>query len=356
MLFPPLPRNLEASFRDLGSERPETRVSALADVVRHARVDAAARERAAAEIPKLLDDERPDVRAAAATALADVGATSALPRLLVAVEDKDALVRQMVLSALGELGDARAAPRLSRALSDERPEVRYQAIIAYARTEPDAGDVAKALARAFADEDPAIAHIALRVAEERLDASPPRPEGEDARGQEGYRGSGAHAGKLEAAAERLLDADHPDVALAAAIFLAKSGHEGARAKVLAVVAGQGPPVNKEDEAAAVELAGELGLREALPHLERRARGLARFVRDTCALSARIALARLGDERACRSILDDLGSRNGATRSAAIIAAGRARLEAARPELERVTGDVEVLAREALALLDRSARP
>lgn len=339
MLFPPLPRNLEASFRDLGSERPETRVSALADVVRHARVDAAVRERAAAEIPKLLDDERPDVRAAAATALADVGAKSALPRLLVAVEDKDALVRQMVLSALGELGDARAAPRLARALSDERPEVRYQAIIAYARTEPDAGDVGKALARAFADEDPAIAHIALRVAEERLDQR-----------------KADRSPKLEAAAERLLDGDNPDVAIAAAIFLAKSGHEGARARVLAVVAGEGPAVNKEDEAAAVELAGELGLREALPHLERRARGLARFVRDTCALSARIALARLGDDRAARAILDDLGSRNGATRSAAIIAAGRARLAAARPELERVTGDLEVLAREALELLDRSASP
>ena len=42
----PLPRNLEASFRDLASEKPATRASAIRDVVRHAlRSDAHARAR-----------------------------------------------------------------------------------------------------------------------------------------------------------------------------------------------------------------------------------------------------------------------------------------------------------------------
>lgn len=341
MLFPPLPRNLEASFRDLASERPATRVSALADVVRHARTDEAARERAVAEVPKLLEDERPEVRSAAATALADLGAKDALPKLLVAVEDGDALVRQMVLSALGELGDARAAPRLSRALTDPRPEVRYQAVIAYSRVAPDEADVLAALARALGDDDPAVAHIALRVAEERVD-------------RDGVSTT-ARWRSFAKAAEAHLGDEHPDVALAAAILLAKRGHEGAKARVLAVVRGEGPAVNKEDEAAAVELAGELGLRDAIPHLERRFRGLARFLRDTCSLSARIALARLGDERASRSILDDLSARSDATRGAAIVAAGRARLEAARGALSEMKGPDADLAKDALDLIERGSR-
>src|SRR5271165_5502010 len=134
----PLPRNLEASFRDLGSEKVATRASAIRDVVRHALRSDATRARAIPQLEKALrQDASPAVRAEAALALADVGAQEALPMLLVAVEDEDAHVRQMALSALGEIGDARASQRLERALGDGRPEVRYQAIIAYARVAHD---------------------------------------------------------------------------------------------------------------------------------------------------------------------------------------------------------------------------
>src|SRR5258708_6489526 len=104
----PLPRNLEASFRDLASERPTTRVSAVRDVVRHSLRGDATRARAIPLLERALrDDKAPAVRAAAAVALADVVAHEALPSLLVAVEDDDANVRQMALAALGEIGDAR---------------------------------------------------------------------------------------------------------------------------------------------------------------------------------------------------------------------------------------------------------
>ena len=48
MLISAKPRNLEASFRDLGSERADVRKSAVLDVVRHASEDKALRDRALA--------------------------------------------------------------------------------------------------------------------------------------------------------------------------------------------------------------------------------------------------------------------------------------------------------------------
>lgn len=133
-----LPRNLEASFRDIGSQRWATRVSSVKDLVLHARRSDATRARAIPQIERLLrEDPSSAVRAAAATALADLEANEALPTLLFAMEDDDPHVRQMAISALGEIRDARACVRLERALSDPRPEVRYQAIIAYARVATD---------------------------------------------------------------------------------------------------------------------------------------------------------------------------------------------------------------------------
>ena len=53
MLGPPLlPRNLEASVRDLSSTKPETRASAAEDLVRHARSDENVRARA---VPLLIE-------------------------------------------------------------------------------------------------------------------------------------------------------------------------------------------------------------------------------------------------------------------------------------------------------------
>src|SRR5580704_1710738 len=112
----PLPRTLEASFRDLGSTSYATRASAIRDLVRHAVDDEAARGRAIPLLERALaSDTASAVRAAAAVALADLRAGDALATLLVAVEDDDPQVRQMALTALGEIGDPRARPRLERA-------------------------------------------------------------------------------------------------------------------------------------------------------------------------------------------------------------------------------------------------
>jgi HEAT repeat protein len=346
---PPLPRTLDAALRDATSARAETRASALADLVRHAQgrglQDAVRARTVSLALAALQGDESAGVRSAAAVALGDLGAADALPALLLAIEDDDVHVRQMALNALGEIGDARAVPRLSRALADARPEVRYQAVIAYAKLAADAADVDAALVRACADADDAVRYIALRVAEERI---------------EGVARHAPCAALLTEARARLAT-DVPHVALAAAILLAKAGGEGAdlaRGRILAVVSGgPGPRVEKEDEREAVELAGALDLRAAVPHLERRAWGLASHLRDTCAWHAKIALARMGHPRASAEILRDLDSSRAETRSAAVVAAGRARLRQARAKIASLAGDVAdpQLVADALAQLDGAPR-
>jgi len=339
---PPLPRTLEASVRDLDSAKPEIRASAIADLLRHARADEVVRERAIPLLQKRLDDPQSKVRAAAAVGLADLSAKDAVPALLRAVDDDDAHVRQMVLSTLGELGDARALPRLRRALTEKRPEMRYQAVIAFARIADDPDEVSRALLAATNDDDDAVVHIALRIAEERLDAGEPV----DAR--------------LVTRAKALLDSTSPHLALVAAIFLGKSGDSAGNALLLRVVRGdkiKGQSPEKEDERAAVELVGELGLTEAELHLVKRAWGMMHFVRDTCVFHAKIALARMGHSRAVAEILADLESARPDVLGGAVVAAGRARLVEARARIERLPADAvdPELVTEALARIAREER-
>jgi HEAT repeat protein len=340
----PLPRNLEASFRDLASERAATRASAIRDVVRHASRSDAARARAIPILEGLLrDDPSATVRAQAAVGLADVCA--GVSTLLFAVEDDDAHVRQMALSALGEIGDTRAIGRLERALSDERPEVRYQAVIAFARVaRNDPGAVALALQRALDDRDGAIRYVAMRVIEEH------------AIDEKALRDA-----TLTSRAEQLMDGPDEAVAVVAALYLARLEHPAARQVVLAVVTGQRSTPEREDEEACIELVGELKLREGTAALERRVWGTQGRLRAilagggaghaTSAWHARIALARMGHERAKAEILVDLSSWRRQTREAAVVAAGLARMGEARSTLEQLGGVVDAaLVREALVRL------
>ena len=243
----------------------------------------------------------------------------------------------MVLNALGELGDARALPRLRRALTDKRPEMRYQAVIAFARVADDAQEVGQALLAATNDDDDAVVHIALRIAEERLDAGKPVDD------------------RLVTRARALLESDATPVKVVAAILLGKSGDQGGHPLLLRVVRGDkiaGQTPEKEDERAAVELVGELGLEAARPHLERRAWGLMHFVRDTCVFHAKIALARMDHPRAVAEIMADLASPRPDVLGGAVVAAGRARLKRARALIEALPADAvdPELAKEALARL------
>ena len=335
---PPKQRTLAASYRDLESLKPEVRVSAIEDLVRNVRADEGERAKALAAIEKLLADAHPRVRGTAAVALADLDAKEAVGALGKVVADEDAWVRQMAMNALGELGDSSVLPLLRKALSDRRPDMRYQAIIAFSRVEKDDGAVDKALLEATNDDDDAIVHIALRLVEERLD------EGK------------TPDGRLLSRAKTLMKSESVHLSVVSAIVLAKAGDATGHDIVLAVVRGErvrGQKPEKEDEQAAVELAGAIGLESARPALEKRAWGLAGWVKDTSKFHARIALARMGHPRAIDEILKELGSGSREVVSAAVVAAGRGRVRDARAPIAKLTAamvDPE-LAREALALLE-----
>jgi HEAT repeat protein len=310
----PLPRKLSACERDVHSQKVDVRASTVTDLVRHTR-DPEHRARALELLAGALKDPAPRVRARAAIALADGdGGKERLDELLATVDDDDDEVRQLALTALGEIGDARAVPRLLRAAEDERPAMRYQAVIALASI-ADAGEEprVKALLRASSDDDESIRYIAMRLAEEHF-----------AKGDESAEAPGQVPERLRLRAVALLDDESRDVAIAAAIFLGHAGDERAKPLLRRVVRGE-VPVQREDEREAVEVVGALDMRDLVPDLERRAFGVGRHLRDTCAFHATIALARMGHERAVEAIRKDLASRSEKRREAGAVAAARARM-------------------------------
>jgi hypothetical protein len=153
---------------------------------------------------------------------------------------------------------------------------------------------------------------------------------------------------LLARAEELAQGQDEAVAVVAGLYLARLGKASGRAITLDVVAERRKTPEIEDEQACIELAGELDLREATVHLERRAWGRRRVLRAlfswgagdhaSCSWHARIALARMGHERARAEILAELGAWRRETREAAVVAAGRARIHEARASLEKLLGE------------------
>lgn len=115
----------------------------------------------------------------------------------------------------------------------------------------------------------------------------------------------------------------------------------------------------DDEVIAVELCGELLLREATPGLERRAFGMLGG-RTPTSWHARVALAELGHERAKSVILRGLSAWSRDARTLAVAAAGRARLQEAREILRSMAGSPERAepdaVNDALAAIEASAGP
>jgi HEAT repeat protein len=345
---------VEALVRDLSSKDPQARVEA-ADAASVVVGDDGGdggddRARVIAALAKTLEvDLQANVRAAAALALADLGAHEALPALLVAADDDVPLVRQLAITALGEIGDERACERLRRALTDKRPEVRYQAIVAYPR-----------LAKLSGDDGHKDAWAALRAA---LD---------DDDGQ--VRGRAAEAcGELADAqalpkviADRLAtiagDREEPaDARVASAIALAESGDRRGSNVILDVIGGRIDEPNPGRVQAAFELAGELGLQDARSIATNAAFGLRAIFGDAGRRTAAIvALVRLGDRRAIDHVLAELDARSFGRRMLGVAIAGRAALVEAKARLQAMLrdprgADTQAI-EDALARIDGEARP
>jgi hypothetical protein len=323
-------RSFEAALRDLKSSDARVRASAAQDLAPHA---GERRDEVTDALLDALGDGDPQVRGAAAIALADAGSSSAVPDLIDKLDDDDAHVRQMALMALGELRSLEASEAVARLLEAPEPPVRFQAVMAFPRVCQDPARALDALLAATRDEDPLVVHIALRMAEE------------------------IGVDMLERARE-LLDHESAVVRVGAAVMLGENGsREGA--DVLVATAIKALHTSEfEDEASAVELCGKLGLKEAIPGLELRAFGGV-FSRDPFGWHARVALAAMKNERAVRWVLAELNAWTRERRSLAVAAAMRARVEAARPKLTEMRGrperaDPEAV-EQALAALDSPER-
>ena len=177
----------------------------------------------------------------------------------------------------------------------------------------------------------------------------------------GVEGSadGAVDPRITARAVELMDHDSDVVRIVAAIIAGRAGRPEARDLLLAAAIGELPTSEADDEFAAIELCGQLGIEEAIPYLEQRAfAGL--LNRDRFAWPARVALAALGSERAIAWLLKELDAWTYARRTVAVAAAGRARLEQARPKLEamrnRPARANPAAVEEALAALDAASEP
>ncbi len=319
--LPPLPRTLDAALRDIEHERPHVRLSALRDLVRLA--DGPARPRALAALGRtLLRDSSAELRAEAAVGLADARASEARAELLAALEDAHVRVRQMAIMALGEVlepGDTEIVEALRALLAHDEPALRFQSLIAFERL---AGvDGVPALVRATSDGDVEVASMAFRLAERRfLEAEPP-PE-------------------LVASAERVIAGAPTAATTSAALFLAARGNRSAARVLVGALAGDVPVSGDADLQAVMEAVAELGLEEARPALARRAFGPFGVRSGGLGWHACIALARLGDERARATIVRKLSAWTRDGRTLAVVAAGRARLRAARDVILGFRNDPE----------------
>jgi HEAT repeat protein len=315
--LPPLPRNIGAALRDAEHAEARVRQSALGDLVRHAR--ASERERATIAIIGLLrSDPNPELRAEAALALADAGATGARTALLAALEDPALGVRQMAILALGELGepgDLELAERLAGALVAVEPALRFQSLIACERLVPERGEAF--LARALSDDDEEVRGMALRLARKRW------PEADAPRA-------------LVNVAVKALGDQASNVRAQAALWLGLLGDARADDALVGIVDGSVSVALPADLEEAMDLVAARRLARASLGLERRAFGF--FARvDTARWHALVALARLGHARARRTILRGLGAWTRDARTLAVVAAGRAGLSEASPRISLFRG-------------------
>jgi HEAT repeat protein len=332
--LPPLPRTAPAALRDIEHPDARVRLSALRDLVRHTQTET--RERATLAIIALLrSDPQAELRAEAAVALADANVATGSAALIAALEDPAVRVRQMAIVALGELGepgDQALVGRLAESLTSPEASLRFQALIACERLAPERAP--ELITAALADPDDEVRAMALRLARKRW------PTGET-------------AGALVTRGRDALEDPAAVVRAAAALWLAPFDDGRARAVLVQVIDGTVPLEPGPDLEEALELVGELGVEAARSGLERRAFGLLSRL-NPLLWHARVALARLGDERARRDIVKGLDAWTRDARTFAVVAAGRAGLREAIPKIARFRGDVRraepEAVEEALAVL------
>lgn len=119
-----------------------------------------------------LSADRPELRMAAANALARLGEANAVPKLVDAMEDPDPRVRLRVCHACGALADPRAVPALTKRL-DDHARVRHAAANALGSIGTDQS--LAPLIDLLEDDDPSVRRIAAGALGKASNARPVEP-------------------------------------------------------------------------------------------------------------------------------------------------------------------------------------
>ncbi|HEX7703950.1 MAG TPA: HEAT repeat domain-containing protein [Kofleriaceae bacterium] len=152
-LFPSSTITFDAALRDLASGSPKAR--AIAAHALGGVTEPVERRRAVDALVRALDDDdRPEVRAEAASSLGELGEPGALPSLIKRLADGAAPVRQNAAIALGTMRAIEGFEPLAEALAQGPADLRFQAATSLAEIDPVKSfpHVVKALS----DRDPQV--------------------------------------------------------------------------------------------------------------------------------------------------------------------------------------------------------
>jgi len=336
-----LPRNLTAALRDIDSRKVQVRRSAARDLGTH--VDSNARAQVVERLSAVAEqDPDTEVRVQAILALADGGATEAVPVLVRLANTAAPRVMQMALLALGELarsGEPDAWDAAHRALGSELPALRYQGLVALRHL--SGNEAASTIAGALGDPDDEVRWVAVRLLDELFQQI------------EGAEAARQWALPLIPRLRTVLHDRNLRVVAAVHLLLARWGDADAIRDLAALLSANGSSLERQDELDAIRLAARFRVVEAKSALQKRA--WPRFFDTSVAYEARVALAHLGDSRAEQSILRDLHSSVASRCARAIEPVGLLRLVDGRTRLIQLLEsperfDVEAV-RKALQRLD-----
>ncbi|MFT3700287.1 MAG: HEAT repeat domain-containing protein [Kofleriaceae bacterium] len=133
-LFPSSTITFDAALRDIAGGSPKARAfaaHALGDVQ-----EPAEKRRAVDALTLALEDDRPEVRAEAASSLGTLGELGSVPALIKRLDDGAAAVRQNAAIALGTMRAMEGFDPLAEALADGPADLRFQAATSLAEIDP----------------------------------------------------------------------------------------------------------------------------------------------------------------------------------------------------------------------------
>jgi len=139
-------RGLLALFVDPGEKDWQRAIAANAFAELHAELGSM-RDTIVAALLRSVDEDAPNVRSQALFALAEIGASDALPAFRQAARDRDFIIRTFAAHGFMRLATSSALADLSRLVEDDESQVREAAVSALAALGPEGRLLVERVAR-----------------------------------------------------------------------------------------------------------------------------------------------------------------------------------------------------------------